>query len=205
MAVEIKEVPGLWLIENVISKEDQKQILRSLITNTGSECRQIHPAKEFGWSFIKGLLSKWCSSKDYIPMPIWVKTIWEKIIKIPEINKIIGNVEIVDNILINIYEKGDSLIPHVDDINFWDDFVLGLSLGSDIIIDFAKIDSNETHPIFIPAKSVYILTKDARYSYKHSIKVQEFNNIRRVSITFRTISDKFLSQNERNKIKSKFL
>ena len=98
------------------------------------------------------------------------------------------------------YEKNDMLRPHVDDVNFWNHWVVGLSMGSDIVMDFTNMSTKEEHPIFIPARSVYILTGDARYSYLHGIKSQKFNNHKRVSITFRSISDKFLSDSSRQQL-----
>lgn len=193
MIIEIKEVPGLYLVENAISREDQKQIINSLKINNGNECKQIHTAREFGWSFLKGLYHPGTyTSKDYLQIPIWVKNIWKKLIEELNLKSIIGDIEIIDNILINTYEKDDALVSHVDDINFWDNWVVGLSLESDIVMDFMKITTRETHPIKIPALSVYILTGNARYSYEHSIKRQKYNNFRRISITFRTISAQYL-------------
>lgn len=188
----IEEVPGLYLIENAISKNDQKQIMRSLITNNGKECRQIHKAREFDWSFLKGLNNPGSyTSNDYLQIPIWAKNIWKKIMEKGNLKDIIGNVEIIDNVLVNTYEKGDFLIPYINEIEFWNEWVVGLSMGSDIFMDFTK-GTKEAHTIKIPASSVYILTKDARYTYKHGIKKQEFNNFKRVSVTFRTINKKEL-------------
>lgn len=204
MAVEIKEVPGLYLVKNVISKNDQKYIIRALITNEGKECKQIHAAREFGWSFLKGYAKSY-TANDYLQLPMWSKNIWKKIMEKGNLKDIIGNIETIDNILINIYEKGDFLRQHVDDVNFWNEWVVGFSMGSDIVMDFGKIGTSEIHKIKIPALSAYILTKDARYLYTHSIEPQKFNKIRRISVTFRTISKKYLSDETRKIISNEQL
>src|ERR1700722_10372419 len=98
MTIEIKEVPGLYLVKNVISKNDQKYIIRALITNNGRECKQIHHAREFGWSFLKGY-NKFgvYTLNDYLQIPMWAKKIWKKIMEKGNLKDIIGNVETIDN------------------------------------------------------------------------------------------------------------
>lgn len=73
---------------------------------------------------------------DYLKIPIWSKNIWNSIVERANLKDIIGDVKIFDNILINTYEKGDSLIPHTDDVHLWNNWVIGMSIGSHIIMDF---------------------------------------------------------------------
>jgi len=75
-----------------------------------------------------------------------------------------------------------------------------VSLGSDIILDFTKTDQQVRVPVHVPARSLWIITGEARSQWLHGI-APRLNDViagerrkrtRRVSITFRTAKDSTL-------------
>jgi len=70
----------------------------------------------------------------------------------------------------------------------------------------------EIEEVWLPPKSVYILTGDARYKWTHGIEFKKFdifngekiNRKMRISITFRTIHEKFLSKIVKNSMHNSF-
>ena len=94
-----------------------------------------------------------------------------------------------DNVILNIYPHSyDSIPPHTD----WNEWVVGLSLTSDVTMDFYRRGCGKAEKVRISARSLYVLTGEARYEYMHGIAAQELNLRSRVSLTFRTIQSKWL-------------
>ena len=76
-----------------------------------------------------------------------------------------------DQCTVNRYLPGHGIPPHVDNHNCCDDTILSLSLGSDVIMNFVDLDDPDhpTTPINLPARSLMIMTDQARYTYTHGI------------------------------------
>lgn len=99
-----------------------------------------------------------------------------------------------DQVIVNEYEAGQGISPHVDRESCFGSVVASLSIGSDIVMDF-RSESGQMGSMLLPARSMIILTGDARYSWKHSITARkrdklgdrEFQRSRRLSLTFRTV------------------
>ena len=205
MSLEL-EVPGLYFTPEIITEYEEEKILNYLENDKGRPIMQIHPAHEYGWKFLNrengynGVLTV----NDYLGgIPEWLKSIWYNCIDRSDFPMKTNIVP--DHVLINRYEIGDGCRAHVDDINFWTDWVVGLSLGSGCTIVFSY--SQRKIPIYVPARSVYVLTGEARYNYTHEINQQTEDLVgtkmikrnKRTSITFREISEKFLSKDVRRK------
>jgi alkylated DNA repair dioxygenase AlkB len=222
-------VPGLQLVTGVLTESEESKILSGLAVEPGHGVVQVHPATEFGWRFLKrksGIYSiSPLSAEDYLgPWPIWLRTAWEKCVACClDANKLptaACDRALPDHALVNTYAVGDGCIAHVDDLTFWTDWVIGLSLGSGCNIEFTpiverKVGTNDAASIavsnvpvvvHIPARSAYILTGDARYRFTHSIPFvaadtvdgHKIERTKRTSITFRNISQSMLPDSLRN-------
>jgi alkylated DNA repair dioxygenase AlkB len=96
-------------------------------------------------------------------------------------------------VIVNEYTPGQGIAPHIDDCKQFGDWVISVSLGSSLIINFTK--DNIKKEIWIEDGSLYEMKLDSRYKWTHSInsvKTDEFDGIkynreRRISITFRYI------------------
>jgi len=84
------------------------------------------------------------------------------------------------------------------------DTIIGVSLGDDTVMKFTR-DVNgeiEEYNLFLPKRSIMMMTGEARYKWKHSIdkkvsylddegdKIVKAANYRRISLTYRTIAQK---------------
>ena len=136
----------------------------------------------------------------------------------------------VEHALLNCYQPGDGVAPHADDQHFWTGWVLGLSLGTDVTMLFhPPADANACCGRFsgpapgagagvavagceaaaaavapvavrLPARSLYVLTGDARWTYRHEIvrtgadwvAGQAVPRGYRASVTWRGISETWL-------------
>lgn len=99
----------------------------------------------------------------------------------------------MDSCIINKYEKGQGISPHIDNLQFGP-YIVCFSFGSGIEINFDN--ENETKKIYVNNNSVYIMSGDSRYKYKHSIQPRQYDILdgikierkTRYSITFRSVN-----------------
>ncbi len=212
MIIDIPEINGLYLLTDIFTLEEDElymTIIKNLSKDEINNCFQVHPALEFGWKFLP-IMQR--SEKDFLgKYPDWLLNIWTKVYE----NLLQTNfpVDYPDNVLINKYKIGEGCNAHVDDIKFWNNWVIGVSFGSGATMRFKRIKKDEDfkyfkqYDIYIPKGSVYILLNDARYEYTHEILPLKEDNIfnqivkreERISLTFRTIHNDYLNNELRNK------
>lgn len=122
-------------------------------------------------------------------LPTWSKFVIDRIIK----NGIIDNGP--DQLIINNYEVGQGISPHVDCEPCFSDTIVSLSLFSDVVIDFKHLKSTKKESILLQRRSLLVMSGEARYNYEHGIapRINDvFNNKkrqreRRISLTFRKV------------------
>jgi alkylated DNA repair dioxygenase AlkB len=86
-------------------------------------------------------------------------------------------------ILVTYYPKGSGIGWHKD-AEVFGDAVIGVSLLSDCTMKFKNLETQEVYKLFIPRRSAYIFSGDARWNWHHSISSHEHD---RYSVTFRTL------------------
>jgi alkylated DNA repair dioxygenase AlkB len=107
--------------------------------------------------------------------------------------------EIPDQVIINEYQPGQGISPHIDCVPCFTDTIASLSLGSPCVMDFSHIKTGEESSLLLEPRSLLMLTGDARYLWQHAIagrKRDRYNGqiihrTRRLSLTFRTINAGF--------------
>jgi alkylated DNA repair dioxygenase AlkB len=100
-----------------------------------------------------------------------------------------------DQVIINEYEPGQGIAPHIDRETCFGPVVASLSLAGDTVMEFSKRGTSERVPVFLPNRSLLIITGEARYRWRHGIAQRRFDTVnslamprrRRVSLTFRTV------------------
>jgi alkylated DNA repair dioxygenase AlkB len=94
-----------------------------------------------------------------------------------------------NQLIINHYEPGQGISPHIDNIKLFDNTVVSISMGSNCIMKFTKKDT--TQEILLERCSLVALQGDARYKWKHSIPSRKSDNkemrCERISLTFRKV------------------
>ena len=101
-----------------------------------------------------------------------------------------------ENCVVNDYAPGVGIGPHRDYPPFGS-VIAAVSLISDVVIDFARPDGSEKIPIWVPARSLWVASGEARWRWSHGI-VPRLSDViegerrrrgRRVSVTFRIAKD----------------
>eukprot|EP00796_Vickermania_ingenoplastis_P005528 gene5528-3987_t len=88
----------------------------------------------------------------------------------------------LNNQTANLYEPGDFIRAHVDNLFVYDDIFAILSLGGNALARFVHVQSGEELDIVIPDRSLYLMSGPARYVYFHMVLPVE---AQRFSIVFR--------------------
>ena len=172
-------IEGLEYIPDFVGDDYEAMLIENIQTmewNTSISRRTQH----YGWTYPYGSSSKLVPAP---PIPSWMlplKSIVEEYFKYSLT---------FDQVIVNEYEPGQGIAPHIDDPKLFGETIVSVSLGSGVEMDFTKKDSTEKNSIYLSRKSMLVLKGDARYSYQHSIAKRKNDNKvprgTRISITFR--------------------
>jgi hypothetical protein len=91
-----------------------------------------------------------------------------------------GNVPRARQAIINLYRPGEGISPHVDLLRRFGDGIVGVSLGDGgVAMRFARAeaeaeardtgDEDDEYEVWLPSRSVLVLTEEARYKWTHGI------------------------------------
>ncbi|XP_026814450.1 alkylated DNA repair protein alkB homolog 8-like isoform X1 [Rhopalosiphum maidis] len=179
--------PGLEIIDNFITEEEENFLLEYLNEHwSGSSSMKHRQVKHYGFEFNYDFNNVRYDTCDPIPKEfefilnaIYLRLNWRP-----------------NQITINKYLPGQGIPNHIDNITVFDEYILSLSLNSDIVMEFRK-DLLKQNGIFIKAKSLLIMSGESRYEWTHGItprKIDMINTVdgpdvvyrgTRFSITFR--------------------
>jgi len=110
----------------------------------------------------------------------------------------------IDQLTLNDYPPGAGIGSHIDTHSAFEDGIASLSLGSSCVMVFIKKGRSvpeQDHPtgplskaVFLPRRSLVVLTGEARYLWSHGIPFREADlnpegeavpRSRRISLTYR--------------------
>lgn len=183
-----KEILGLEIYPDFIDRKTETELLK-LIDNSiwlNDLSRRVqhygfkydYKARKIDNSFFIGQLPKWLTE-------IALKIYDEKYINF-----------IPDQAIINEYESGQGIAPHIDCEPCFGDAIISLSLGSSCVMNFEQEPhSKDKVELFLEPRTLLAMKKESRYNWYHGIpqrKNDKFNGEtikreRRVSITFRKV------------------
>ena len=206
-------VSGLYYVPNFITPSESETILSELATNKNwvgvtsnkNSRRVIHYG--YLYSYKGGPL------KSTDPIPSLYDSIRSHIVDIcssgsPSCvfenastafeNPFIGTkkeeniIPTFDQLIINEYLCGQGISPHVDHTHKFGPVIACATLGSGVEIEFTRPE-HESFKIYAEPNSIYIMSGDARYLWKHAIIQRKTdcvdgkkrNRGTRISLTFR--------------------
>ncbi|MFI6393964.1 alpha-ketoglutarate-dependent dioxygenase AlkB [Nonomuraea sp. NPDC050540] len=100
-----------------------------------------------------------------------------------------------DQVIVNDYQPGQGISPHVDCVPCFGPVVAAVSLGSPCLMDFTHSAEKKKVSVGLAPGSLCVMTGPARYAWRHSIAARKSDpgptgrvaRGRRVSVTFRTV------------------
>jgi alkylated DNA repair dioxygenase AlkB len=72
-----------------------------------------------------------------------------------------------DQIIVNEYQPGQGIAPHVDCEPCFHDTIISLSLGSGCVMEFTALADNRVMPMWLAGRGVLVMQREARYDWKH--------------------------------------
>lgn len=103
----------------------------------------------------------------------------------------------INQMTINEYRPGEGIGSHIDTPSAFGDGLMSLSLNSGIVMEFRDARSDQTKLVYLPARSLLVMTGPARYDWEHHIVTRRTDTHQgvvmprglRVSLTLRTALD----------------
>ncbi|CAO2636254.1 Alkylated DNA repair protein alkB homolog 8 [Lemmus lemmus] len=165
--------PGLLVVEEIISSEDEKMLLESVnwTEDTGIQKSLKHRrVKHFGYEF--HYENNTVDKDKPLPggLPDICNSILEKWLKEGYIK------HKPDQLTINQYEPGHGIPAHIDTHSAFEDEIISLSLGSEIVMDF-KHPEGVTVQVMLPRRSLLVMTGESRYLWTHGITPRKFDTV----------------------------
>lgn len=179
-------VIGLRIIENFITREEERHLLEQINSNEWDDTLKRR-TQHYGFSY--NYTQKTISRDNYLgPLPDYTTFIIDRMIN----QKLITQRPV--QLINNEYLPGQGIAAHTD-ARVFGDTVTSLSLGSHCGFTFTRELSQVE--IFLKPRTLIIMSGDSRYKWNHSIpgrksdinpttKVNEKRGTR-VSMTFRTV------------------
>lgn len=100
-----------------------------------------------------------------------------------------------DQLIVNEYEPGQGITPHVDCVPCFGPVVCSLTLGSHCVMELSALAGGGAESLLLERGSLLVLAGDARYKWRHAIPGRKTDRVgdevrargRRISLTFRTV------------------
>lgn len=100
-----------------------------------------------------------------------------------------------DQVIVNEYQSGQGIAPHIDCVPCFTETIASLSLGSPCVMEFTHTETQQKIPALLEPRSLVVLSGDARYHWRHAIPHRKtdqhngstFQRGRRLSLTFRKV------------------
>lgn len=180
-------IPGLTLIENFVSVDEERALV-TLARESGEETRLARRrVKHFGYAFDYGTrdANERCEAIPSLALEI-LKRLRSDMIGYQSAIR-------CDQVTVNEYPRGTGLAPHVDTHSAFGETILSLTLEGCAVMEF-RTSAEENRALFLPRRSMLVLSADARYRWQHYIPHRKFDNVEgetiarddvRLSYTFR--------------------
>lgn len=171
-------IPGLQYHERFLSEEDAIDVLQR-INSHGQQEDISRRTQQYGFKYP---YQRSVSVERCEPIPSFLQPLVCTVSNMTGCN--------FDQIIINEYEPGQGIRPHIDAPNLFGNTIISISLGSRVIMYFDK--GSEREELLLDPGSMLILTGESRYLWKHSIPNRKsdlgLKRGRRVSITIRRVN-----------------
>lgn len=186
---------GLYYVPNFITPEESKTFLLELaqnknwvgVTSSQKSRKVIHYG--YIYSYTGGPLQ----ATD--PIPDLYQSLWGRI---PHNPQFFGSpffekgLPEFDQLIINEYVPGQGIAAHTDHTTKFGPVIACITLGSGVEIEFTR-PGHESFKIYTEPNSLYIMSGDSRYLWKHAIIQRKSDTVdgkihhrgTRISLTFR--------------------
>lgn len=187
MSGSVVAIEGLRYTPDFIGEDEEMDLLTTI---DGQPWRNDLKRRVQHYGYRYDYSSKQVRPDSYLgPLPCWLETF----VGILRQTDYLGGAP--DQVIVNDYQPGQGIAPHVDCIPCFGPRIVILSLGSPCLMDFTSCNPGRRDELVLQPRSLLILSGPARYDWKHGIKPRLYDVVngmklarrRRVSVTFRTV------------------
>ena len=181
----IIEISGFTLLPDFITEADERDLIANVESGPWeTDWRRHIQQYGLGYAGEHGRKASWV--RDF---PNWLNALAKRVEPFFD--------RFPENSVINEYIPPLGIGPHRDYPTFGPT-VACVSLGSDIVMDFIHPERDLRVPVFVPARSLWVITGEARYQWQtldrdaiigRSERREEARGDCAISITFRTAKD----------------
>lgn len=180
-------IPGLRYITDYIS-DDQHDALISYIDVQPWSAELRRRVQHYGYRY--DYKARMVHDTSYLgPLPDWLANLAQQLCA----DGIFPSIP--DQVIVNEYQPGQGISPHIDCTPCFGDTIASLSLGSSCVMQLAHPASGRREDIVLQPCSLIVLSGDARYQWTHAIPARKSDTIngikhpriRRLSLTFRVM------------------
>ncbi|XP_042505276.1 alkylated DNA repair protein ALKBH8 homolog isoform X1 [Macadamia integrifolia] len=208
-------IPGIYLLHDFVTTEEEEELLAAV---DGRPWKSLSKRRvqHYGYEFLYEARNV-NTEQQLGELPHFVSPILEKISLFPHIEK--AEDVTLDQLTVNEYPPGVGLSPHIDTHSTFEGLIFSLSLAGPCIMEFRRYSQGtwlpsslsstgmqEQNPdycssftrrsIFLPPRSMLLLSGEGRYAWHHYIPHHKVDMVRdnmirrgsrRVSFTFRKV------------------
>ena len=176
-------IPGFSLTLDYVTPEEERELIAH-VDRGPWETDWRRRIQQYGLGYGEGHGKKASWLRD---LPEWLLPLAGRVAKDA------GFERFPENSVINEYIPPLGIGPHRD-YGAFGPSIACVSLGSDIVMDFIYPERDLKVPVYVPARSLWVITGEARSEWRHAIAARLTDVIngerrargRRISITFRT-------------------
>ncbi|KAM7262089.1 hypothetical protein ACFE04_021166 [Oxalis oulophora] len=207
LTAEEINIPGLFMLHDFVDVNEERDLLAAVDSMPwyGLAKRRV---QHYGYEFRYDTRN--VDPKQHLgELPSFVSHIIKRIASsFPNIY----NAANLDQLTVNEYPSGVGLSPHIDTHSAFEDLIFSLSLAGPCIMEFRKYSNTDMKAkdsdnssnflrkaIYLPPRSIALLSGEARYAWHHYIPHHKIDNVqdtlirrgsRRVSFTLRKASSR---------------
>lgn len=183
----VTDIAGLTYIPNAIDEQVEQRLISIIDTQPWlSDLKRR--VQHYGWRYDYKARTVTPELK-LGPLPDWLTSLTEQF----HAYRLLP--ELPDQVIINEYQPGQGISPHIDCVPCFEETIASLSLGSPCIMEFIHAKTQQKIPIMLDPRSLIVLAGDARYLWQHTIPGRKSDKwgdtlmyrSRRLSLTFRNV------------------
>ncbi|XP_015575113.1 alkylated DNA repair protein ALKBH8 homolog [Ricinus communis] len=208
-------IPGLYLLPDFVSAEEEQELLAAVDARPWKSLSKRR-VQHYGYEFC--YQTRNVDTKQQLgELPPFISLVLERILSFPELGESASS--ILDQLTVNEYPRGVGLSPHIDTHSAFEGSIFSLSLAGPCIMEFRRYSDDSRAPkattnnemiienpdngtnlvrraIYLPPRSMLLLSGEARYAWQHYIPHHKIDTVngnvitrgsRRVSFTFRKV------------------
>ncbi|KAG5464762.1 hypothetical protein LSCM4_00203 [Leishmania orientalis] len=193
-------IDGLAVFQDVVTEEDELAVIRYLDhphpfppwkeSQSGRRKQDYGPRRNFKKKKLKAATMP--------AMPLALKAVFTAISSRTE--KCTGKAYRIAEVSALEYVEGkmSNFDPHVDDTWLWGGRIAGLNLNEACVMTFVN-PGGVCCDVYFPRRSFFLMSGNCRYKWMHGIRPEHVQG-RRISLTFRELSDEILADAETSKM-----